>query len=159
MHGLIEKELNSQDKILKPNFNSKTGRELLAFYLQTKFKQILVHDKHCESPIFSSWNPDFIARFTKRLINQPRKPLIVGITGEGAPAVCSVIKNFVGFDDAASEKIIVIEGTADTCDVRIYVGNDNDPDADFILNANSDLHYFEQILEYIHAVTNNFLPS
>jgi hypothetical protein len=29
-------------------------------------------------------------------------------------------------------------------------------DADFILNGNSDLHYFEQILEYIHAVTNNY---
>ena len=28
---LIEKELNSSDKILKPDFNQKTGRELLAF--------------------------------------------------------------------------------------------------------------------------------
>ena len=41
MQLLIDKELNSDDKILKPDFNSKTGRELLAFYLQTKFKQIL----------------------------------------------------------------------------------------------------------------------
>lgn len=31
MQLLIEKELNSSDKILKPDFNSKTGRELLAF--------------------------------------------------------------------------------------------------------------------------------
>ena len=35
---LIEKELNSNDKILKPDFSQKTGRELLAFYLQTNFK-------------------------------------------------------------------------------------------------------------------------
>ena len=36
---LIDKEINSSDKILKPDFNQKTGRELLAFYLQSKFKQ------------------------------------------------------------------------------------------------------------------------
>ena len=47
MQLLIDKELNSDDKILKPDFNSKTGRELLAFYLQTKFKQILAYDKRC----------------------------------------------------------------------------------------------------------------
>ena len=41
---LIEKELNSADKILKPDFNQKTGRELLAFYLQSKFKQVLAYD-------------------------------------------------------------------------------------------------------------------
>ena len=28
MQLLIDKELNSDDKILKPDFNSKTGREL-----------------------------------------------------------------------------------------------------------------------------------
>ena len=29
---LIEKELNSTDKILKPDFSQKAGREFLAFY-------------------------------------------------------------------------------------------------------------------------------
>ena len=43
--NLISQELHSKDKILKPDFNQKTGRELLAFYLQTKFKQILAFDK------------------------------------------------------------------------------------------------------------------
>lgn len=57
MQLLIDKELNSDDKILKPDFNSKTGRELLAFYLQTKFKQILAYDKRCESPIFKEVDP------------------------------------------------------------------------------------------------------
>ena len=33
---LIEKEINSTDKFLKPDFSQKTGRELLAFYLQSK---------------------------------------------------------------------------------------------------------------------------
>ncbi|MDR1327219.1 MAG: hypothetical protein LBJ74_02295 [Heliobacteriaceae bacterium] len=287
MHGLIEKELNSQDKILKPNFNSKTGRELLAFYLQTKFKQILTYDKRCESPIFIELNPNFIAKFTKRLINQPAKRLMVGITGEsasGKSTICHTIKNVIehrlmpvsilstdnyfndisklilqygsfdnlisnGYDidaptsyqldvlrcdleklaqgaaikspmylpngtgvskpdalDVDSEKIVVVEGIAtmfegirDIFDVRIYIETDDNmrkdrfikracsernqspenamkqwdyltstggqhvrpfkKDADFILNGNSDLHYFEQILEYIHTITNNFLPS
>ena len=45
MQLLIDKELNSTDKIFKPDFNSKSGRELLAFYLQTKFRQIFLYDK------------------------------------------------------------------------------------------------------------------
>ena len=68
MHLLIEKEKNSEDKMLKPDFNSKTGRELLAFYLQSKFKQILAYDKKSNSSIFKEVNPNFISNFTKRLI-------------------------------------------------------------------------------------------
>ena len=99
MQGLIEKEINSTDKILKPDFNSKTGRELLAFYLQTKFKQILAYDKKCETPIFIEVNPNFIARFSKRLINSPTKRLLIGITGEsasGKSTICKKIKNVIG---------------------------------------------------------------
>ena len=95
MQVLIEKELNSGDKIMKPDFNSRTGRELLAFYLQTKFKQILAYDKRCETPIFKEVNPTFISRFTKRLINNPSKRLLIGITGEsasGKSTICKEIK-------------------------------------------------------------------
>lgn len=98
MQLLIEKELNSSDKILKPDFNSKTGRELLAFYLQTKFKQILAYDKRCPTPIFKEVNPTFISRFTKRLINNPSKRLLIGITGEsasGKSTICREIKNII----------------------------------------------------------------
>lgn len=98
MQLLIEKELNSSDKILKPDFNCKTGRELLAFYLQTKFKQILAYDKRCPSPIFREVNPDFIANFTKRLINKPAKRFLIGITGEsasGKSTICREIKNVI----------------------------------------------------------------
>ena len=98
MQLLIEKELNSSDKILKPDFNSKTGRELLAFYLQTKFKQILAYDKRCPTPIFKDVSPTFISRFTKRLINNPSKRLLIGITGEsasGKSTICREIKNII----------------------------------------------------------------
>lgn len=98
MQLLIEKELNSTDKILKPDFNLKTGRELLAFYLQTKFKQILAYDRRCPSPVFAHMNPDFIPRFSKRLINKPSKRLLIGITGEsasGKSTICREIKNVI----------------------------------------------------------------
>ena len=284
MQALIEKELNSGDKILKPDFNSKTGRELLAFYLQTKFKQIIAYDKRCETPIFKVINPDFISRFTKRLINNPGRRFLIGITGEsasGKSTICREIKNIIeqlslpvsvlstdnyfndisalikkygsfdnltdngydidapesfqldllkrdletlasGYDIYApryvpngtgisipnslkikSDKVIVVEGIAtmyedvkDVFDIKIYIETENDirrerfirrakaernqneenalkqweylrhagekyviPSrqyADFVLDGNSDLKYFDQILEYIHTITNNF---
>lgn len=84
MQPLIEKENSSTDKILKPDFNHKTGRELLAFYLQSKFKQILAYDKKYHTPIFLDVRPDFISKFSKRLINNPQKRILIGITGESA---------------------------------------------------------------------------
>ncbi len=98
MISLIEKENNSTDKILKPDFNQKTGRELLAFYLQTKFKQILSYDRKCNTPIFVEIRPDFISKFSKRLINNPHKRILIGITGEsacGKSTICRQIKETI----------------------------------------------------------------
>lgn len=98
MISLIEKENNSTDKILKPDFNQKTGRELLAFYLQSKFKQILAYDRKCQTPIFLEVRPDFISKFSKRLINNPKKRILIGLTGEsacGKSAICSQTKETI----------------------------------------------------------------
>lgn len=98
MISLIEKENNCTDKILKPDFNQKTGRELLAFYLQSKFKQILAYDRKYHTPIFSEVRPDFISKFSKRLINNPNKRFLVGITGEsacGKSTICCQIKETI----------------------------------------------------------------
>ena len=92
MISLIEKENNNTDKILKPDFNQKTGRELLAFYLQSKFKQILSYDRKCTSPIFTEIRPDFISKFSKRLINNPYKRILIGITGESACGKSTICK-------------------------------------------------------------------
>lgn len=284
MQVLIEKELNSGDKIMKPDFNSKTGRELLAFYLQTKFKQILAYDKKCESPIFKEVNPTFISRFTRRLINNPSRRFLIGITGEsasGKSTICRELKNIIeqlsmpvsvlstdnyfndisaliekygsfdnltdnGYDidspdsfqlellktdleelangytimapryvpngtgvsipnslKISSNKVVVVEGIAtmykdvkDVFDIKIYIETENDirrerfikrakaernqneenaikqweyllsagekyvlpgrDYADFVIDGNSDLKYFDQILEYLHTITNNF---
>lgn len=284
MQVLIEKELNSGDKIMKPDFNSRTGRELLAFYLQTKFKQILAYDKKCESPIFKEVNPTFISRFTRRLINNPSRRFLIGITGEsasGKSTICRELKNIIeqlsmpvsvlstdnyfndisaliekygsfdnltdnGYDidspdsfqlellkndleelangytimapryvpngtgvsipnslKVRSNKVVVVEGIAtmykdvkDVFDIKIYIETENNirrerfikrakaernqneenaikqweyllsagekyvlpgrDYADFVIDGNSDLKYFDQILEYLHTITNNF---
>jgi uridine kinase len=283
MLSLIEKENNNTDKILKPDFNQKTGRELLAFYLQTKFKQMLAYDRKCDTPVFLDIRPDFISKFSKRLINNPSKRLLIGITGEsacGKSTICTqikdtiknfglpvsiistdnyfndisaLIKQYGDFDNlrdngydidspesfqldlfkkdleaisqgqdikcpkyltngtgvsvqnsilVESQKIIVVEGIAamykdakDLFDVKIYVEANCDErkerffkraaernqdeqnaqkhwdyiqiasekyikpfknEADMTLSGASDLEYFAQILEYFHAITNNF---
>ena len=284
MQLLIGKELNSNDKIYKPDLNSKSGRELLAFYLQTKFRQIFLFDKKQPIPIINNINPDFIDKFSRRLINKPTKRLLIGVTGEsasGKSTICHEIKNVIeqlsmpvtilstdnyfndisalinkygsfdnlrdnGYDvdapssfqldvlrsdledlsdgldikapiylpngtgvsmpktlDVHSQKIIVVEGIAtmydsvkDVFDIKIYVETENElrkqrflnraveernqseenaqkhwnyiteagekyvkpfrKESDLVINGNSDLKYFAQMLEYIYEITNNF---
>lgn len=281
MQLAIGKELDSHDKIYKPDFNSKSGRELLAFYLQTKFKQIFLFDKKQPTPIINNIHPDFINKFTKRIINKPTKRLLIGVTGEsasGKSTICHEIKNVIeqlsmpvtvlstdnyfndisvlinqygsfdnlrdnGYDvdapssfqldilrsdledlsdgldikapmylpngtgvsmpkalDVPSKKIIVVEGIAtmyenvkDIFDIKIYVETENNlrknrfmnraveernqskenaqkhwnyiskageryvkpfrREADIVINGNSDLKYFAQMLEYIYEIT------
>lgn len=281
MLSLEEKET---DKIYKPDLTSKSGRELLAFYLQTKFKQIFLYDKKQETPIINGINPNFISRFTRRIISNPSKRMLIGVTGEsasGKSTICKEIKNVIerlsmpvtvlstdnyfndishlinkygsfdnvrdsGYDldapsnfqlqtlksdleilasgqdikapmylpngtgisvpkalDVSSQKIIVVEGIAtmyedvkDMFDIKIYVETDNElrksrfisraveernqdkenaikhwnyiadagekyvkpfrKEADLVLNGNSNLGYFAEVLEYIYSITNNF---
>lgn len=95
MNFLLEKEAKQTDKILKPDFSTKSGREFLAVYLYSKFKQILNYDKNSTTPIFKSVHPDFIPKFTKRLIHNPEKHFLIGISGEsasGKTTICNTIK-------------------------------------------------------------------
>ena len=281
---LIERELNSNDKFLKPDFDQKTGRELLAFYLQSKFKQVLAYDNNAKEPIFIDVRYDFIQNFSQRLITNPAKKIMIGITGEsasGKSTICREISNVIeqynmpvtimttdnyfndiselikiygtfdalrdnGYDVDSPEsfqldvleddlymiskgkdifspeyllngtgrsvpkakyipsnKIVVVEGMAsmyegikDIFDIKVYVETDLEirrnrfltrayternqdlenakkhweyilgagekyvkparDEADIILNGDTNLTYFCQILEYIHTITNNF---
>ncbi len=95
MNSLLEKEAKHTDKILKPDFSTRSGREFLAIYLYSKFKQILNYDKNSEAPIFQKIHPDFIPKFTRRLINNPEKHILIGISGEsasGKTTICNTIK-------------------------------------------------------------------
>ncbi len=281
---LIEKELTSQDKILKPDFSLKSGREFLAFYLQSKFKQVLAYDNKASQPVFVEVRYDFIQNFSKRLITIPNKKIMVGITGEsasGKSTICKSITDVISsfgmpvtilttdnyFNDISelikkygtfdalrdngydvdspssfqldvlkqdlidisqgqdiyspeylingtgisvpkakfipSNKIVVVEGMAsmyegikDIFDIKVYVETDINirrerflkrayternqsleeakkhweyilgagekyvkparEEADIILNGDTNLTYFCQILEYIYTITNNF---
>lgn len=93
---LLEKQKNSHDKIIKPDFTTKTGREFLAFYLQTKFKQILQYDKKTDNPIFQEVNPNFISKFSRRLIEHPNKRILIGVTGESASGKTTICKTVKG---------------------------------------------------------------
>lgn len=96
MQALLEKENKLYNKISKPDFTTKTGREFLAFFLQTKFKQIMAYDKKSENPIILGLKQDFISKFTRRIINNPEKRILVGICGEsssGKTTICNTIKH------------------------------------------------------------------
>ncbi len=95
MTQLLEKELIKSDKILKPDFTTKSGREFFAVYLNSKFKQILAYDRQSKTPVFKSVKSDFIIKFMKRLINTPYKHVLIGISGEsasGKTTICNTIK-------------------------------------------------------------------
>ena len=243
-----------------------------------------MYDKKQETPIINAIHPNFVNRFSRSIINNPSKRMLIGVTGEsasGKSTICSEIKNVIGhlsmpvtvlstdnyfndisdlikkygsFDsltdngydvdapssfqldilrqdletlangedikapmylpngtgisvpkalDVQSQKIIVVEGIAtmyekvkDVFDIKIYVETENElrknrfisraigeryqseenalkhwnyitragekyvkpfrQDADLVLNGNSDLNYFSQILEYLYNITNNF---
>lgn len=282
--NLIEKEINSNEKIYKPDFALKSGRELLVSYLQTKFKQILDFDKNAKQPVFVEVRYDFLEKFSQRLISKPNKKIMIGITGEsasGKSTICRSISDVIShfgmpvtilttdnyFNDISdliqkygsfdalrdngydvdspesfqldilkedlenismgnniyspeylingtgvsipkakfvpSNKVIVVEGMAsmyddvkEIFDIKVYVETDLEirkerflkrayternqaldeakkhweyilgagdkyvkparEEADIILNGDTNLAYFCQILEYIYTITNNF---
>lgn len=99
MQALLEKTLESaNDTIEKPDFSTKSGRELLAFYLHNQFKKIIAFDKKSSNPIFNEVNGDFFNKFFKRLIHSPKKRILIAITGEsacGKTTICNKIKDSV----------------------------------------------------------------
>ncbi len=98
MQLLLDKETNSSDKLLKLDFNSRTGREFLAFYLHAKFKQLIAYDKRQPEPMIVEMNPNFPNCFSRRLITNPTKRFLIGITGEsasGKSTICKAIKTVI----------------------------------------------------------------
>ena len=92
IYNLIDKEIHSQDKLYKPDFSQRTGRELLAYYLQSKFKQVLAFDRKAAVPIFAEVKPDFIQKFSRRLVNNPNKKILISITGESASGKSTICR-------------------------------------------------------------------
>ncbi len=96
IRDLIDKK--ETEKIQKPNFDTRIGREFLAFYLKTKFKQIINYDKKSGNNLFLSVKPDFLEKFLDRLINQPQRKILISITGEsasGKSTICNEILKYI----------------------------------------------------------------
>jgi len=282
MKVLIDRELNNDNKLSKPDMSQKSCRELYVVYLQSKFGQLFEYDKANSSPIIKNVKTDFVQRFSNRLINNPNKKILIGISGasaSGKSTICNtirevsnilrlpisvistdnyfkdislLIKKYGNFDNlrdngydidspdgfqldvlkidleeismgndilspkylpngtgvsvpksipVKSNKIIVVEGTAslyikDLFDINIFIETNDEkrkerflsravsernqdlenalkhwnyiikagekyikPNMsaiDIVLDGDSDLEYFKQIIEYIHTITNNF---
>ncbi len=94
MDTLVKNLLESQskEKIQKPNCQTRTGRSLLAFYLQTKFKQIINHDKKSDKQLIISYNNSFLDDFTNRLINRPNDKILIALSGESASGKSTICK-------------------------------------------------------------------
>lgn len=90
----MQKEFGRNEKILKPDFKTKSGREFFAMYLHSKFMQMLNYDNQSEVPIFKSIKEGFVPKFLARLINNPEKRILIGISGEsasGKTTICNTI--------------------------------------------------------------------
>jgi len=87
------------NKISKPDFSKKAGREFFALFLLESFKKLLEYDKQSKIPAFKSIKPDFFSRFASRLACSPKKRILIGISGEsasGKTTICNTIKHSVG---------------------------------------------------------------
>jgi len=94
MDSLVKNLLETQqhEKIQKPNCQTRSGRSFLAFYLQTKFKQIINHDKKSDKQVIFSYKPDFLENFTNRLINRPQDRILIALSGESASGKSTICK-------------------------------------------------------------------
>ena len=85
-------ETQTKEKIQKPNCQTRSGRSLLAFYLQTKFKQIINHDKKSEKQVIIDYKKGFLDDFTNRLINRPDDKILIALSGESASGKSTICK-------------------------------------------------------------------
>lgn len=92
MKDLIDEKLNSDTKFLKPDMNQRSGRELFAVYLQSKLKQMLEYDKKTGHPMIKEVKPVFISKFSKRLINNPDKKILIAMCGASASGKSTICK-------------------------------------------------------------------
>ncbi len=94
MDILVKNLLESQtkEKIQKPNCSTRSGRSLLAFYLQTKFKQIINHDKKSDKQMIIDYRKDFLDDFTNRLIDRPNDKILIALSGQSASGKSTICK-------------------------------------------------------------------
>ena len=101
MNTLVKNLLENKtprDKIQKPNCETRQGRSFLAFYLQSKFKQIINHDKKSDKHLILSYKDNFLEDFTSRLIERPKDKILIALSGEsasGKSTICNEIQKAI----------------------------------------------------------------
>lgn len=100
MDSLVKNLLENQmkEKIQKPNCKTRSGRSFLAFYLQTKFKQIINYDKKSPKQIILNYKENLLDNFTDRLINRPNDRILIALSGEsasGKSTICNQISKCI----------------------------------------------------------------
>lgn len=100
MDSLVKNLLENQmkEKIQKPNCKTRSGRSFLAFYLQTKFKQIINYDKKSPKQIILNYKENLLDDFTDRLINRPNDRILIALSGEsasGKSTICNQISKCI----------------------------------------------------------------
>ena len=110
MNALIRDLVESKEteKIQKPNFDTRIGREFLAFYLKTKFRQIINYDKKAAKKLFLNVKSDFLENFLDRLINQPKRKILISITGESASGKSTIFANIKKYIEQNNLPISII---------------------------------------------------
>ncbi len=110
MDSLVQNLLSNQtkDKIKKPNCTTRAGRSLLAFYLQTKFKQIINYDKKSDKELIKSYRKNFLDDFTQRLINRPNDRILIALSGQSASGKSTICKQILSCIDLLNLPISII---------------------------------------------------
>lgn len=91
-------EHHKSEKMQKPNCKTRDGRSFLAFYLKTKFKQIINYDKKSPRQLITEYRDDFLDDFTQRLIERPQDRILISLTGEsasGKSTICNQVKKSI----------------------------------------------------------------
>ena len=129
-------------KIKKPDFSTKEGRGMMAYILQKEFEYILNIDKDSETPFFKRVKDDFVPRFTKRMIENPEKRIMIGICGEsasGKTTICEHIKQTVDKYKLPVEIISTDNYFNDISElIKQYVGFDKFLESGYDLDAPSN---------------------
>ncbi|GBF23552.1 dephospho-CoA kinase [Candidatus Gastranaerophilus sp. (ex Termes propinquus)] len=168
------------DKIQKPNFNTRTGREFLAFYLSMKFKQIIARDKNT---FFLATKENFLENFLKKIVNEPQNSIVVGIFGDDNNIFCEKLTKIIREQDLpvlvakdfsallSDEKIIIIKcedsAAYKECDaffhIKIFIKGGKTRDTKGICEITADGKCSEkhlgQILNNIKTITSDFYSS
>jgi|GEM_PF-1532362 len=169
------------DKIQKPNFDTKAGRQFLAFYLSTKLKQIIAYDKKHEYNCIFAAGRDFLANFLKKIVDEPHNAIAIGIFGDDEcvfgqkitecaaelelPVI--VTRDFSALLD--ENKIVIVkcepemkEECKALLDIKIYAKkkkerlSEDEHACEIIVNSDCPKEYLKEILNYIKIITNDF---